>query len=30
MEAVIQQVIVGVLTPEEGARELMRLRERVR
>jgi hypothetical protein len=30
MEAVIQQVIVGVLTPAEGARELMRLRERVR
>ncbi len=28
MEAVIQQVIVGVLTPEEGARELMRLRKR--
>jgi hypothetical protein len=27
MEAVIQQVIVGVLTPEEGARMLMRLGE---
>ncbi|MFN9661841.1 MAG: extracellular solute-binding protein [Cyanobacteriota bacterium] len=30
MEVLIQQVMVGVLTPEEGARELMRLRERSR